>query len=230
MNSLMLLGVDKIILTSVERELALCTFKPKISPPPHLGKRLYFERRRQLRCAPQTSEERELQQFCTFKPKINANVSPRPTACPPSPRSVIPTREERELACCTFKPQTNARRTSPPKQTPPSVVCSTATNVADEARPASAEAAPPPDPWSAHYWTSTREWPVEHTLMDIGDDDDASQGAMLTMDGTQLLGVDEAPPASTAEQAAPGQWSAQYWTSTREWPVEFTLLDVALDS
>ena len=96
----MQLGAGPAILTSEERELALCTFKPTIIARTPVGRL----RDSAPSIVPLTREERELA-LCSFKPKIN---STRPSTCPLTPvaRSPVLSQEERELSVCTFKPVT----------------------------------------------------------------------------------------------------------------------------
>jgi hypothetical protein len=104
------LFLEPAVPTSEERELILCTFKPKINASPRPASRA--SRRRKVAWSP-TSEERELIARCTFKPKIN--TSPRPVSSAPRRRKEAwpPTSEEREvLDHCTFKPKINAPKTN----------------------------------------------------------------------------------------------------------------------
>ena len=61
----MLLGYTPPVLTTEERELARCSFKPKLNKTPRPSTTPF-------RPKPLTSEERELALRCTFHPKLNS--------------------------------------------------------------------------------------------------------------------------------------------------------------
>ena len=95
--------------TTEERELALCTFKPKINSSPRPA--ASSSRIARKEAWPQTSEERELA-HCTFRPKTGgAHHSKNGSNDLQFDRqSLRLTSEEREvLDHCTFTPKVNAR-------------------------------------------------------------------------------------------------------------------------